>query len=259
MDENTLRERLKILPVPKIIHYEEIDSTNEQALNLIAAGADEFTLLSAENQTAGRGRLGRKWVTTPGSSLAFTVILHPNYEERQRMGFFSFLGALSLCLAIEEISILQPFVKWPNDVLLDDKKTAGILAESSFQGDHLAGVALGIGVNMLPGSVPPAEEVMFPATCVGSYCHPPPECEDFLAAVLTHLIDWRSRILDKAFLDAYRARLAFIGQRVVLVPPAGKEIEGLLFGVDDGGHLVLKLEEGEFKAFPVGDLKLRVT
>lgn len=259
MDEKSLRHALKDLPVPKIVYFEEIDSTNERALALMASGVEEFTLLAAERQTAGRGRLGRKWVTTPGSSLAFTIILHPTPDEFRLMGFFSLLGALSLCLAVEEICNLKAEVKWPNDVLLGGRKTAGILAESSFQGEDLAGVALGIGINLLSGSVPPPAEVMFPATCVQYHCTHLPKREEFLATVIKHLIFWRPRVLDEEFIVAYRARMAFMGQRVILVPPANREIEGTLIGVDDTGKLILEFDDKEKQVFPVGDLKLRLS
>jgi len=257
MNEQSLKNALAGLPVPKVIYYDETDSTNERALNL-ADKAEEFTLLVADRQTAGRGRMGRRWMTTPASSLAFTVILHPTSAEHQSMGFFSFLGGLALCLAIEECGKAKPQVKWPNDVLLGGKKTAGILAESQFQGERLASTALGIGVNLHSGSVPPPHEVMFPATCVSDHCSGLPDREIFLASIVRHLIEWRPRILEHAFLAAYQSRLAFVGEKVLLAPPSGEDIWGSLMGVDISGHLVLELEDGEVKAFPVGDVKLRL-
>lgn len=258
MNEQTLKNALSNLPIPNIFYFNEIDSTNEQALKIMSSNLDEFSILVADRQTAGRGRMGRKWVTTPGSSLAFTVILHPLKEERQYMGFFSFLGGLALCLAIEAHCGIQPNVKWPNDVLLSGKKTAGILAESAFQGEELAGTALGIGVNLFSGSVPPPEEVMFPATCVGDHCPQLPKREEFLASIMTNLIQWRPRIMGREFMYAYQSRLAFTGTKVVLIPPSADEVEGILMGVDKNGHLVMELNDGDVKAFPVGDVKLRL-
>lgn len=255
MNEQSLKNALAGLPVPEVIYYEETDSTNERALNL-ADRAEEFTLLVADRQTAGRGRMGRRWVTTPDNSLAFTVILRPTSTEHSSMGFFSFLGGLAVCLAIEEVCDAKPQVKWPNDVLLGGKKTAGVLAEFQFQGDQLAGAALGIGVNLLSGSVPPPREVMFPATCVSDHCAGLPERELFLASIMRHLIKWRPRILERAFLEAYQSRLAFVGEKVLLAPLSGNDFQGILLGVDALGYMVLELEDGEVKAFPVGDIKL---
>ncbi len=255
MNEQILNSALEGIPIPQVIYFDEIDSTNEQALKIISEGAEEFTLMVAERQTAGRGRLGRKWVTTPGSSLAFTLVLHPLEEERQRMGFFSFLGGLAVCLAIEAICRVKTQVKWPNDVLLGGKKTAGILAESTFQGETLAGTALGIGINLKKGSVPPPVELMFPATCIEDHCHEIPEREVFLTSVMENLLKWRPRILEKDFLQAYQSRLAFVGERVALSPPSAEKIEGVLMGVNSSGYLVLEMDDGEVTAYPVGDLR----
>src|SRR5512133_797681 len=127
MNKLLLQSALKGLAIPAIHFFEETDSTNERALMLAAQGASEFTLVIADRQTAGRGRFGRKWETAPGASLAFTVILHPTSEEQQRLSLFSFLGAVAICRAIESHCLIFPRVKWPNDVLLDGRKTCGIL------------------------------------------------------------------------------------------------------------------------------------
>jgi len=258
MDELSLRNTLKGLSIPKLIYDEEVDSTNEKALGLCMKGAEEFTLLVAERQSAARGRMGRKWVTTPGCSIAFSIILHPRGEEKQNMGFFSFLGALAVCSAIEDYCDIKPQVKWPNDVLLKGRKTAGILAESSFHGETLAGVVLGIGVNFLSLSVPPPREVIFPATCLEAHCLSLPKREVFLASIVQHLIQWRQCLRKPAFIEAYRSRLAFIGEKISLIPPCGDRVEGTMMDVDCRGYLLLELENGNIKSFPAGDISVRV-
>lgn len=246
------------LSILSIYFYDETDSTNERGLELITAGAPEYTLLVAERQTTGRGRLGRKWVTESGSSLAFSVILRPKAEEIPYLGFFSFLGALCVCLAIEEKCAAKVEVKWPNDVLIDGKKTAGVLAESSFQGEKLAGTVLGIGINLFKGSVPPSSGLRFPATYVQAHCSAIDSREKFLANVMKNLFYWRPRILDKAFIDAYRQRLAFRGRKVMLLPSGREEVKGVLKGVDDSGKLVLEMKNREEKSFVAGDLRIRI-
>ena len=259
MNEQALHTALKDVAIPQIIYFEETDSTNECALALVAKGAPEFTLVIAERQTAGRGRFGRRWETAPGTSLAFSLILHPSHIEQERLGLFSFLGAVAICLAIEEICQAKPQVKWPNDVLLGKQKTAGILVESSWRGDNLDGLVLGMGINLLLGSVPLASKVMFPATCIQAHCNHPMVRLKFLASALNHLIFWRSRILSAEFLEAYHARLAFIGQQVILIPTEGKSVNGKLIGIDQSGKINLMMEDGNEIAYPIGDLRLRVT
>jgi BirA family transcriptional regulator, biotin operon repressor / biotin---[acetyl-CoA-carboxylase] ligase len=259
MDKHTLQNALKDLDVPDIHFFEETDSTNERALALANQGAKEYTLVIAERQTAGRGRFGRLWETTPGTSLAFTLILHPTAEEQERMSLFSFLGAVAICGAIEDYCEAKPLVKWPNDVLLGGKKTCGILAETSWRGNILEGLVLGIGVNLLPGSVPPADRVMYPATCVQTHCENEINRFEFLKSALSLLIKWRPKALSRGFLEHYRARLAFLGERVILSPTDGDIVQGLMVGVDDFGNLLMENDEGLEKAYPIGDLRLRKT
>jgi BirA family biotin operon repressor/biotin-[acetyl-CoA-carboxylase] ligase len=259
MNEKALNNALSDLPIPTIHYFDETDSTNERALAFAAQGAPEFTLVIAERQTAGRGRFGRNWETSPGASLAFSIILHPSSKEQDQIWRFSFLGALAICQAIEKIpGETKPRIKWPNDVLLDGQKTAGILAETSWQGNNLDGLVLGIGLNLLPGSVPPAERVMFPATCIQSHFEYSIDRLKFLASVINYLIFWRSRILTEEFHKEYQTRLAFIGQQVILTPTEGISTSGKFIGIDQLGKIILKMEDGNTIAYSIGDLRLRL-
>jgi BirA family transcriptional regulator, biotin operon repressor / biotin---[acetyl-CoA-carboxylase] ligase len=259
MDVKALINKMKGFPIPQILYFDEIDSTNERGLELITRGAEEFTLIVAEKQTAGRGRFGRHWVTNPGSSLAFSLVLHPKENEIEKIGFFSFLGAIAICFAIEIQCNSKPQVKWPNDVLLGGKKVAGVLAETTWRGENLGGLILGMGINLLPQSVPPAKEIMFPATCIQIHCNTRINRLDFLKTVVNKIIEWRPRILSKEFLDLYRSHLSYIGQSVTLSPTEGNSIQGELVGIDTLGNLILKGNDGINTSHPIGDLRLRTT
>ncbi len=259
MNDQILSKALKDLAIPAIHFFKETDSTNERALKLAEQRAAEFTLVIAERQTAGRGRFGRKWETTSGTSLAFTVILHPTIEEQKQLSLFSFLGAVAICKAIETQCEISPQLKWPNDVLLDGRKTCGILAETAWRGSIIEGLVLGMGINLLQGSVPPADQVMFPATCVQAHCHKEINRIDFLRSIMSYLIKMRPYAQSREFLEEYRARLAYRGEMVVLSPIEGESIHGVMDGVDDLGNLILRNNAGVEKAYPVGDLRLRKT
>lgn len=259
LDRENLSKLEKELSIPKIHYFEETDSTNEQGLKLAAEGAPEFTLLIAERQTAGRGRMGRRWVTGEGTSLAFSMILRPTSAEIPRMSLFSLMGGLAVCRAIEATcGQASPQVKWPNDVLLEKKKTAGILAETNWQGDKLTGLVLGIGINIFEGSVPPAKETQFPATCVQSHCSKQIDRNNFLAVVLHHIIQLRPTLLESAFFEDYSRHLAFVEQEVFLKSNKGNPIKGILTGIGQDGQLVLRDEDGNKKSYPIGDLHLRL-
>jgi BirA family biotin operon repressor/biotin-[acetyl-CoA-carboxylase] ligase len=142
-------------------------------------------------------------------------------------------------------------------VLLDGRKTAGILAESAWQGGSLGGLVLGIGINILPGSVPPADELLYPATCLQEHCPNPIERYAFLAAALEKLITLRREITSAAFLADFNEHLAFKGQAVNLSATGGEPVSGILQDVGPDGCLRLLDESGQINSYPVGDLRLR--
>ena len=260
MDKKLLEKTLGHLPIPRIFYFEETDSTNEQGLKLAAEGAEEFSLVIANKQTAGRGRMGRRWVTKPGTSLAFSMILRPDAQEYDTLSLFSLLGGLAVCQAIKQTCPDSPVqVKWPNDVLIGGCKISGILAETNWQGDRLAGLVLGIGINLLEGSVPPATEVLFPATCIQAYCAEKIERLPFLAVVLEQIIALRPNLHEPEFLETYASHLAYFGQNVLLNSGTGTQAQGRLAGVDGKGQLILQNEGGERNVYPIGDLHLRPT
>src|SRR5512141_3071554 len=103
MDVHTLTSLLAGLPIRQIRYFDTIGSTNDEALSWIQAGAQDGCLVVADQQTQGRGRLNRRWITNPGAALAFSIILRPTPEEIDRMSFFSPLGALAICQALEDL------------------------------------------------------------------------------------------------------------------------------------------------------------
>jgi len=131
----------------KIFIYDSIDSTNACAKTLASTGAEEGTVVIAEYQTAGHGRLGRIWHSESGSNLLFSAIIRPTLEIN-KIGLLPFFAAAGIALALEAITSSRCECKWPNDVLLNGKKCCGILMESSFQHNVLDYAIIGIGVNV---------------------------------------------------------------------------------------------------------------
>jgi BirA family biotin operon repressor/biotin-[acetyl-CoA-carboxylase] ligase len=152
---------------------------------------------------------------------------------------------------------LPALIKWPNDVLVNRKKLCGILAEAVWSGSELRGLVLGIGVNVAPESVPPPEEVMFPATCIQWELGRPVERLGLLREVLAHLLVWREQIGQPKFLKAWRDHLAFRNEMVEVHPPGKAAVHGRLVGVGKDGSLQLDLPGGEEMSFAAGDVHLR--
>ena len=193
MDKKVFIEAVSGLPLGGTRFFSEIGSTNEEALNWLGEGAPDASLVFADFQSAGRGRFQRKWVTNPGSALALTLILRPDKNHIEHLALFSPMAALALCSVLETDYVLSPRIKWPNDVLLDGRKTCGILVEAGWQGSELEGLVIGIGVNVAPEAVPPAEEFLFPATCLNAHLKNPASRPDLLRNLILQLLEWRKK------------------------------------------------------------------
>ena len=256
MQLDLIRQSLADLPIPEISYFASIGSTNDEALAWAEAGAADGSLVIADQQTKGRGRLGRTWVTNPGAALAFSVILRPTAEEIDHLGLYSPLAGLAVCLALQNLH-LPAEIKWPNDVLLARRKTCGILAESSWQGEQLQGVVVGIGINVASSSVPPAAEVLFPATCVEEHLDEPVDRLELLHSVLKSFFEWRQHLGSAGFIQAWESRLAFKGEMVTLKNSGGQGFSGILSGVDAQGNLRIQQDDGITKLVSVGDVHLR--
>ncbi|HEY4789946.1 MAG TPA: biotin--[acetyl-CoA-carboxylase] ligase, partial [Actinomycetes bacterium] len=195
-----------------------VPTTMARAAELAAAGEPEGATVVAEEQTEGRGRLGRAWVAPPGSSLLLSVVLRPPME---REAVWLTVAAAGVALA-EAVDVVAPGaapagLKWPNDLELGGRKAAGLLAEAHLEGDRLAAVLLGMGVNVGqgPGDFPP--EVADRATSVSLAAGAPVDRAALLAA-------WAGRFLagyqalcagrPGEVLAAYRDRLVTVGRRV---------------------------------------------
>ena len=163
--ESQYQSQLSSLSLGSFRYYDTLGSTNDEALTWASKGAPDLSLIVADEQTSGRGRMDRKWFTPPNSAMAMSLVLRPTPTERAHPSRTTGLLALSLTESLLELG-LNPRIKWPNDVLLADRKVAGILVESSWTGEKLDALVLGMGVNVLKASVPPADQLLFPATSI---------------------------------------------------------------------------------------------
>jgi BirA family transcriptional regulator, biotin operon repressor / biotin---[acetyl-CoA-carboxylase] ligase len=253
--ESQLRKALAGLPLGEIRYFDSAGSTNDLALDWAASGAPDFSLVLADEQTSGRGRMGRKWFTPPGAGLALSMVLRLNDSERENIGLFSGLGALALVDALKNYGIVAQ-VKWPNDVLINRKKVAGVLVETAWMGADVEALVLGIGVNVTPESLPPEVELNFPATCVQSETVVPVGRFGLLRRLADSLVGWRPRLGTDAFLDAWRASLAFGGETVQVWGAKTETIVGVLDGLEADGSLRV-VANGERQVVHFGEIRLR--
>ena len=283
MDTAALQGLLKDLPLGPLRFYDRLGSTNDEAARWAEAGAPDLSLVVADEQTAGRGRLRRRWYTPPGSALAFSLVLRPessgsgpevqpilrapgSFPEEEKdlsklpskfLPRLTALGALAVCTALRESYRLSPQIKWPNDVLVGRQKLAGVLAEATWGGERLDAVILGIGVNVAPPSVPPEAEVSTPATFVEAVLGRPVDRWNLLRSTLAALLSWRSRLASPEFWQAWEDSLAFRGETVYLQVEGQAPLEGQVLGLDQEGALRLRLPTGEVTTLQIGEVRLR--
>jgi len=257
MDSAILKQALPGLPLGGLRYYQRTGSTNDEAARWAEAGAPDLALVVADEQTAGRGRAGRKWFTPPGAALAFSLVLKdPPSATAATITRLTALGALGVAETLQQEYSLPAQIKWPNDVLLERRKVAGVLVEAHWQGDQLVAVILGVGLNVSPLSVPAQAEILFPAVCLQTYLTTPPSRPELLSKILAHLLAWRLRMAEDAFLQAWESRLAFRNEWVAI--SREKETrQGRILGLDQDGRLRLQDRDGKYFTINAGEIHLR--
>ncbi len=255
MDEKTFRKTLEDLSLGELRHLSTTGSTNDTALAWATEGAPDLSVVFADEQTSGRGRKGRKWHTPAGSGLAVSVIIRPGPEEQTKVALFSGLGSLAVCKALEKAG-LQAQVKWPNDVLVNRRKIAGILCEAVWTGEALDSLVVGIGLNVLQAAVPPPSDTLSPATSIeaeGGKTDRAALLHDLLAA----LAALRPEVGTQEFISAWDAVLAFRGEQVSVWRDQGETLTGTVVGLEADGSLELCLADDSSHTVNYGEVHLR--
>lgn len=256
MNQNKLRKYLANLPLREIKYLDSTGSTNDEALAWAANDAKDLSVVIADEQTAGRGRLDRKWFTPPGTALAFSVILRPTAAERAQLSRIVGLAALAIMDALMKRG-LSPQVKWPNDILLNGRKAAGVLVESVWSGDQVDCVVIGIGVNVLKGAVPAQNVLQFPATSLEDALGHPVERLEVLRDILGALIALRPQLGEDEFIMKWEQGLAYRGRQVQVETEAEGSFVGYISGLEKDGSLRLNDQGGKSLTVQFGDVRLR--
>ncbi|GFN22865.1 biotin--[acetyl-CoA-carboxylase] ligase [Thermanaeromonas sp. C210] len=239
-------------------YYDEVGSTNQVAKDLADAGAPEGTVVVAETQKSGRGRLGRSWFSPGGKGIWVSTILRPRVPPVQ-LPQVSLLAAVAATEALEETTGLRPGIKWPNDLLLRGRKLAGILTEMRAEMDTTQYVVVGIGinVNLEPGDFTP--DIQSLATSLEVELGRRIERLPLLQALLYHLEGWYERWQEEGFApvaQAWRRASVTLGRQVRVVTP-DKVYAGRAVDIDEEGALLVKDEAGRLRRFNYGEISLR--
>jgi len=256
MNQSKLNKLLSKLPIGDIKYFDSIGSTNDEALAWAANDAKDLSLVVADEQTAGRGRLDRKWFTPPGTALAFSLILRPSAAERPHLSRMVGLAALSITDVLLARG-LSPQIKWPNDILLNGCKVAGILIESVWSGDDVDCMVIGMGLNILKGAVPDTDMLLFPATSLEEALGYPVERTEVLHDILDTLIGLRLQISTNEFMAKWEKLLAYRDTQVQVERGGEGSVIGNVSGLSQDGSLRLRDQDGKSLTVQFGDVRLR--
>jgi BirA family transcriptional regulator, biotin operon repressor / biotin---[acetyl-CoA-carboxylase] ligase len=228
----------------------EVDSTNTWVRDRARHGDAAGLVAVADHQTAGRGRLDRRWESPPGANLLASVLLRPDFGGED-VHLCAGAVALAGADACRELAGIEPVLKWPNDLLFEGAKLAGVLAEAEFAGSSLAAVVVGIGINVAWPGPPEAG-----GTCLDDLAAQPVDRLVLLDRLLGAL-EPRCALLEesagrRALADEVRRRCATLGQQVRVTLP-GEEVTGRASAIDDAGRLVVDTGSGP-RAVSAGDV-----
>ncbi len=225
-------------------YHPSAGSTNDLALAWAQADAPDWALVLADVQTSGRGRVDRSWVTVPGAALAFSLVMKPSAIEKTLVQRFTALAALGLIHALKALGYTAE-IKWPNDVLMEGRKVAGVLVEAAWQAETLEALVVGMGVNVSEDSIPLDGFLRYPATSVEDALGKPVDRWALLAATLRAMMDYRKVLTGDAFMQAWNNHLAFIGEWVSFCLPGEEAKPMKVLGVTPQGELILEGMNGQ--------------
>jgi BirA family transcriptional regulator, biotin operon repressor / biotin---[acetyl-CoA-carboxylase] ligase len=237
----------------KIIILDTVVSTMDEAFRLGMENCPEGTVVCAESQSKGRGRLGRVWASPKNKGLYFSFVLRPHLPLNQ-LPQLTLMSAVALAEAIEDISDLKPLIKWPNDILLGSRKLAGILTELRAESDQVKFVIVGIGLNVNTS----ARQLITGASSLKVAAGHSFDRAEVFRAVLRSLEKWYLKLLHHEFarvMEEWKQRSATLKKRIRITDPNGA-IEGEAIDLDDDGALLIRKDNGLIVKKTAGDVFL---
>ena len=236
--------------------FPTIGSTNAEAKSCAAGGSPEGTVIIADEQTSGRGRLGRVFASPQKTGIYMSILLRPNFSPKDSLSITT-SAAVAVAKAIEAVSGKETKIKWVNDVYMNEKKVCGILTEASvnFENDRLNYAVLGIGINVqypdggFPQEIRDIAGAVFDGECTDN------SRSKIAAAVINNFFEYYKKLPGNDYIEEYRARSLLTGRQVSYTEN-GSEGSGVVTDIDDEARLLLKLADGSTKIFSAGEVSL---
>jgi len=264
-----------ILPYVKVgrtdmadrIHvFKTVESTNLTAKKMALEGAPSGTAVIAEEQTKGRGRMGRSFYSPPSSGIYISFILSPRFDPSKSV-LITTAASVAVCKAIENVTGIRCRIKWVNDVYMGDRKICGILTEAvtDFESGHIEYIVLGIGINYNTSDFP--EEL---SGVAGSLYQETPTGEGttrnrLIAEVINQVLEINEKLESREFIKDYKARSFVLGKDILIIPTIRSEkerdltqgIKAKAVDIDGDGGLVVQYEDGSVQTLNSGEISIR--
>lgn len=257
LEESSLKVHLNTEQIGRSLYiFDRTASTNAQVLTDLSI-YEHGDVIMTDYQYKGRGRLGRTWQAAPGRSIAFSIVLKPDIHQVQPV-LLTQLAAAALSAGLDKLVSSQ--IKWPNDLVIDSKKVAGILTESQFTGGKLEGLVVGIGINtnLIPADF--NEELSSKATSLSIELDQPVDPNPLIAAVLNQFdrfyTDWIRTQDASSFIRLCQERSALLN-RPITVYSNGQERAATVSGIGSGGELLVKYADGKTDSLKSLDFSVR--
>ncbi|HEX9252729.1 MAG TPA: biotin--[acetyl-CoA-carboxylase] ligase [Ignavibacteriaceae bacterium] len=236
------------------VYAEELSSTNTFLMDKKNGYNKSGTVVLAEKQTSGKGRKDRVWYSAPDSNLTFSILLTKDKFFIKNSSLINFAASLSVAFSIENLYQLKTELKWPNDVLLDGKKTSGILIESSSQGNNIEKFVVGIGINVNQPSF--QGTFNYPPTSIRNELGRNVEREKLLAEILNNFEILLERLKKnrEEVLNDWKSRCKMIGEKISIIENDSEKF-GIFYDIDEDGFLLLKTRDG-IEKIHYGDVSL---
>jgi BirA family biotin operon repressor/biotin-[acetyl-CoA-carboxylase] ligase len=244
--------------LPEIVCLNITDSTNSEAERRLAEGARVPLVILARRQTAGRGRRGRAWHSASTGNLYATFVFRPDLEPARMQDFTLWMG-LNVCELISSFCLLQPALKWPNDVHLGGRKAGGMLTEARVDADQIRELVFGLGLNLNTRAADFPRELQRTATSLAEAGGQPVDFNRFTAALVGRVLQAYGEFVSgahrKNFADLW-ARYDCLAGQPVTVTQGERVVTGTAQGIDDAGSLLVRLDTGKIVRFPAGEVTL---
>lgn len=240
----------------KLIVLDTVSSTNDYVKNLGLEGCESGTLVASREQTKGKGRLGRVWQTKKDDGIAFSFLLRPDLAPNEITGITP-LSGLAVCKAIRDYTGIDCKIKWPNDIIVGNKKLVGILTELSAEALAVEYTVTGIGINVEHTDFP--EEISHKATSIFLETGKHIDRNEFLAVVIKYLereLLQNDLRLTEGALEEYTSLCATIGRNVSFFRNS-QQINGVAEKIDSNGELVVRLEDGTTQTVNSGEVTVQ--